>query len=141
MFWSKNWKAIRCIFVFLFCAALLIIELNYPGIEPDTGTSRTSFAGEATKTFSHNKKADALAEVSGSIADGIANTSYMSTNTVFYRVLPLKHIFLKTVLLYIPLILWTLITLLLQDRYLNRRYLISFIHNSDGEKRSAIRIK
>ncbi len=135
MFRSKNRLSVRCILIFLFCTALLLIELNNPGIDPDSVYASTASAGSLSKAPSHSKKADAINEASEPSGGLSADVSEAITSTsLSFRVLPLKYIFLKTVLLYIPLILWTLLTVLLQGGYTARTYLIQFIHNSDGAK-------
>ncbi|WP_185258583.1 hypothetical protein [Anaerocolumna chitinilytica] len=135
MFSSKHRLSVRCILVFLFCTALLLIELNNPGIDSDSAYGPVTSAGSFSNNLSRSKKADAIneaAEPSGGISAQVSDV--LTSSSLYFRVLPLKYIFLKTVLLYIPLILWTLLTVLLQGGYTARTYLIEFIHNSDGAK-------
>jgi hypothetical protein len=129
-------KAIRCIFSVLFCIALLTAELNITGASSDLDSSHTTKAGAITKAPSH--KTDSIYEVKEASGDEFAaSISAGAVNTLSFKVLHLKYIFLRTVLLYIPLILFARLTVLLQDGYIGRRFLMQFIHNSDGEKGAA----
>ncbi len=132
-----NKKAVRCILTVLFCLALLIAEMNISvASNSNLTSSHTTATGAIAKALSH--KADSLFEVKEASRDEF--TAGISAGTVkpfSFKVLHSKYIFLRTVLLYIPLILFARLTVLLQDSYIGRRFLMQYIHNSDGEKGAA----
>lgn len=141
MYRSKKEKSVCSVLVLIFSMALFLAELYIPGIDLDSALPSSVSADILSETSSHNKKADAMTEATESISsEASADISSTTANTLSFKVLPLKYIYLKAVLLYIPLILWTALTVLLKSGYISRRYLILFIHNSDGEKGEAASI-
>lgn len=137
---SRRMEVMRRIWVLLFCVAMISAEMN--SVDRDTYThfsgSDTNTAGALSAVSSHNKQIDAIDKTLGTLTDeAMSGISSGLENTFSFRIYPLKYLFLKTVLFYIPLILWTILIILLQSGYVSRRYLISFIHNSDGEKGEA----
>lgn len=133
----RNKKAVQCILTVLFCLALLTAEINISvASKIHSASSHTTKAGAFTKAPSH--KTDSIFEVKEVAGDEFtAGISAGTLNTFSLKVLHLKYIFLRAVLLFIPLILFTRLTVLLQDGYIGRRFLMQFIHNSDGEKGAA----
>lgn len=141
MYLSRKNKSVSSVLALIFCMAFIVAELYIPGMDLYSALHSTSSAGVLSKTSSQNKKTDAMTEVTEGIGDeAAADIASGTSNLLSLKLLPLKHIFLKTLLLYIPLILWTVSTVLLQSGYVSRKYLIQFIHNSDGEKGEAASI-
>ena len=134
---TRNKKAVQCILAVLFCIALLTAEINISvASNSNIVSSHTTTAGAITKAPSH--KTDSIFEVKEAAGDEFTDgISAGAVNAFSFKVLHLKYIFLRTVLLYIPLILFAWLTVLLQDGYIGRRFLMQFIHNSDGEKGAA----
>ncbi|SHO52707.1 hypothetical protein [Anaerocolumna xylanovorans] len=146
MCWSKKNRSVYGILAFIFCMVLFLAELSIPGMYSDSALPSSVSADNISadvlsETSPHNKKADVMAEVSENVGvEASADISSLTANTLSLKVLSLKYIYLKTILLYIPLILWTALTVLLKGGYISRMYLILFIHNSDGEKGKAASI-
>lgn len=111
---EKRIYAVHRIMACIFCTALLSSGLNIISMYLNREQPQPSNAQE-----SEEADAELLAGAAARAAIGV---------------LPLKYLYGKTVLLFVPLILWTLLTILLQDGYIGRIFLIKFIHNSDGEK-------
>lgn len=132
----RSKKAIHCIYAVLFCIILLTAELNISGAGNNLDSSHISTAGAISKAPTH--KTDSIFEVKEASGDEFtASISSGAVNTLSFKALHLKYIFLRTLLLNIPLILFARLTVLLQDGYIGRRFLMQFIHNSDGEKGAA----
>ncbi len=134
---TRNKKTVQYILTVFFCLALLTAEINISvASKIHSASSHTTTAGAITKAPSH--KADSIFEVKEAAGDEFtAGITAGAVNTFSFKVLHLKYIFLRTVLLFIPLILFARLTVLLQDGYIGRRFLMQFIHNSDGEKGAA----
>ncbi len=133
---ARSSNVIRRILAYLFCFALLSSEFNMFNI--DVGRKLTHPTKKAvSERGSGHKGVKGIAEFPGSF-DEEANGEMISNSNGRYSfgVLPIKYLIIRTDILFIPLILWVVITVLLQSGYISRMFLIRFIHDSDGEKGS-----
>lgn len=121
---------------FLFCLVILSSELNIFGKDSHSGQSDTDYPDTFSDTSSHNKKMDFLVEILAILSDEVKAdiSSGMLNNKLSFRSYSFKYMFLKTIKQGILLTSWVSLIILLQKKYVNRMYLIRFIHNSDGEK-------
>lgn len=134
----KKIRAVSRILVMLFCIALLSAELNTFDNDSNSGQSYLSSAGTISEGYHHHKNPGSISEVPGIFEDEVVGEILSGAGNRFsFRVLPLKYTLVRTFFLFIPLVLWSMRTVLLQSGYISRMFLIRYIHNSDGEKGEA----
>ncbi|WP_077611934.1 hypothetical protein [Clostridium sp. Marseille-P2415] len=134
----KKIRAVSRILAMLFCIALLSAELNMSDNDRNPGQSYFSSAGTISEGYHHHREAGSIAAVPGVLEDEVVGEILSGAGNRFsFRVLPLKYILVRTFFLFIPLVLWSIRTVLLQSGYISRMFLIRYIHDSDGEKGEA----
>lgn len=133
---ARSSNVIRRILAYLFCFALLSSEFNIFTV--DVGRKLPHPTKKAvSEPGSGQKGAKGIAEFPGSFDEEANGEMISNSNGRFsFGVLPMKYLIIRTDLLFVPLILWAVITVLLQEGYISRMFLIRFIHDSDGEKGS-----
>ncbi|MFR3728907.1 hypothetical protein [Lacrimispora sp.] len=133
---ARSGNGIHRILAYLFCFALLASEFNIFTI--DVGRKLSHPTKKAVwERGAGQKGVKGIAEFPGSFDEEANGEMISNSNGRFsFGVLPIKYLIIRTDLLFIPLILWTVITVLLQESYISRMFLIRFIHDSDGEKGS-----
>ncbi|WP_394522946.1 hypothetical protein [Lacrimispora sp. JR3] len=135
---AKGSNVIRRIFAYIFCFALLASEFNIFTLDPGRKLPHPTKKAVSERGAGH-KGIKGIAEFPGSFDEEANGEMINNSNGRFsFGVLPIKYLIIRTELLFIPLILWTVIAVLLQKGYINRMFLIRFIHDSDGEKGSRI---
>ena len=119
----------------LFCIAVFSIGMYAPNTGVDSFFSYPDSPHTMSVISSNVQGMDATNEMFGDITDEITSSLSSGTRNVFlYRVLPLIASFSAAVQPFIPLLIWIVFIVLLQNEFVDRMYLILFIHNSDGKK-------
>lgn len=136
----RNGKAGQMLFAYLFCLVLLFSELN--SFNQDFYRKQALPSGENGKEDVSNKKRAVFTKDFIGIAgeENSGETISPSSARINFGTLPVKYLISGIVLLFIPLVLWAVIAVLLQDSYIGRLFLIRFIHDSDGAKGMAERL-
>lgn len=124
-YWIKRIKAVRRTSAVLFCTALLLSGLNIFGVDLSRQSSQPQKAA----------KAKSIGEIPGMLGEEAGGELLTAAAGVSFGVSSLRYLFVRTDHLAVPLILWAVLTVLLQEGYTGRIFLIRFIHNSDGKKR------
>lgn len=125
-YWVKGVKTVRRTLAVLFCTALLLSGLNIFYIGPGRQPSRPQKA----------EKAKSIGEIPGMLGEEAGGEILLSAAAgASFGVPSLRYLFVRTDFLLVPFILWAVLTVLLQEGYTGRIFLIRFIHNSDGKKR------
>lgn len=138
----RKWSGIiRLVLAGLFCAAVLVTQLNT--VEAVKGFGHPGFfsVGAISNDNLYHKKNDVMIEPKDvleeeNVGDVLLNIGSRSS----FKSIVLNYICLKTFFLLIPFSLWPLRTVLLQEGYISRMFVIRYIHNSDGEKEAAGRL-
>ena len=129
-------RTISCrILSLLFCITVLSIGMYAPNTGVDSFFSYPN-SPHTTSTISNSiQRMDATNEMVGDITDEITSSILSGArNASLYRILPLIASFSTAVQPFIPLLIWIVFIVLLQNEFVDRMYLILFIHNSDGKK-------
>ncbi len=128
-------SVIRRIMAYLFCFALLSSEFNIFNIDIGRKLPHPVKKTVSEKGASH-KGVKGIIEYIGFDEEASGEMMSLSIGRASFGVMPMKYLIMRAELLFIPLILWAVITVLLQDGYIGKMFLIRFIHDSDGEKGS-----
>ncbi len=124
----KKTRSVSRILALLCCIALLFGELNVLGMDWIPGQA-------LQKGYAHPKKKDAFAEFPGALEEEAAGETLVDAwSRYLIGILPLKYLAVREFFLFVPLILWSERTMLMKEGYTGRKYLIRYIHDSDGEK-------
>jgi hypothetical protein len=124
----KKTRSVSRILALLCCIALLFGELNVLGMDWIPGQAQQ-------KGYAHPKKKDAFAEFPGALEEEAAGETLVDAwSRYLIGILPLKYLAVREFFLFFPLILWSERTMLMKEGYTGRKYLIRYIHDSDGEK-------
>lgn len=119
----------------LFCIAALSIGMYTPYEGVDSFFVLSDSLHTLPDASSGFQNLDAAEEIIGEIAEeDTAGFSAGSSVTSSYRVLPLTFSLSTAVLPFIPLLIWVVLKVLLQNEFCVRMYTILYIHNSDGGK-------
>lgn len=130
---AANGSVIRRVLAYLFCVTLLLSEFNIFNI--DIGRKPPHpLKKMVSERGSGQKGVRGIIEYSGFDEEASGERMNSSIGRTSFGVMPMKYLIMKTELLLIPLILWAVIIVLLQDSYIGRMFLMRFIHDSDGEK-------
>lgn len=134
-------KTISCgILTFLFYIAVLSIGMYSPNREVDSFFSYSNPSDTLSSSSGNLKRMDATDELFGEIADEIpASISSGTRNAFSHRIFPLVLSLSMAVQPFIPLFIWVVYNALLRNEFIDRMYVILFIHNSDGKKRDLSR--
>ncbi|MEY8352800.1 hypothetical protein AALB39_05500 [Lachnospiraceae bacterium 54-53] len=133
-YWGKRIPALRRIPAYIFSLALLFSGLNIFHTDVKRDPSQTWDEPE-TEEAENARKTKAIAGFPG-ISDEEANGEMLSDAAAGSSIgaFPVKYLFRGTELLFVPLILCALLTVVLQDGCTGGILIIKYIHNSDGEK-------
>lgn len=124
----KKTRSVSRILALLCCIALLFGELNVLGMDWIPGQA-------LQKGYAHPKKKDAFAEFPGALEEEAAGETLVDAwSRYLIGILPLKYLVVREFFLFVPLILWSERTMLMKEGNTGRKYLIRYIHDSDGEK-------
>ncbi|MFT4005026.1 MAG: hypothetical protein QM683_05065 [Lacrimispora sp.] len=124
-YWVKRIKTVRRTLAVLFCTAFLLSGLNIFCVDLSRGPSQPQKAA----------KAKSIGEIPGMLGEEAGGELLtVAAAGASFGVSSLKYLFVRTDLFLVPLILWAVLTVLLQEGYTGRIFLIRFIHNSDGKK-------
>ena len=124
----KKTRSVSRILALLCCIALFFGELNVLGMDWVPGQA-------LQKGYAHPKKKDAFAEFPGALEEEAAGETLVDAwSRYLIGILPLKYLAVREFFLFVPLILWSERTMLMKEGYTGRKYLIRYIHDSDGEK-------
>ncbi|GLB28959.1 hypothetical protein LAD12857_08820 [Lacrimispora amygdalina] len=128
----------RLVLVCLFCAAVLVTQLNTVEVVKGIGLPGFFPVGTISSDNLYHKKYDVMIEPKDvleeeTVGEVLLNIASRSS----FKSLVLNYICLKTFFLLIPFALWPLRAVLLQEGYISRMFVIQYIHNSDGEKEAA----
>jgi hypothetical protein len=124
-YWVKRIKTVRRTLAVLFCTALLLSGLNIFCVDLSRGSSQPQKAA----------KAKSIGEIPGMLGEEAGGELLtVAAAGASFGVSSLRYLFVRTDHLLVPLILWAVLTVLLQEGYTGRIFLIRFIHNSDGKK-------
>ena len=128
-------RTISCrMLALLFCISILSIGMYTPNTGVDSRFSYSDSSHSMSTTFSSIQKTDALNAI-GDITDEIVSSISSRARTTFsYRLLPLITSFSTALQPFIPPLIGIVFIVLLQNEFVDRMYLILFIHNSDGKK-------
>lgn len=130
----KSMKVIRY-FRVLLCLTFIISELNNHKMDLGTSVLRQAVSSDKTNLSSQNKDKTTEAVIQEALSeDATADISLGTVNILSGKLFCQKDVFPETLFHYSPLILFVILNVLLSQTYVNRMYLIRFIHNSDGEK-------
>lgn len=132
---AANGSVIRRIMAYLFCFALLSSEFNIFNIDLGRKLPHPVKKTVSERGASH-KGVRGIVEYIGFDEEASREMINSSVGRASYGAMPMKYLILRTELLFIPLILWAVITVLLQVGYIGKMFLIMFIHDSDGKKGS-----
>ncbi|WMJ89991.1 hypothetical protein [Anaerocolumna sp. MB42-C2] len=135
---SKKKKEISWLKTFLLCLVLILTELYALDVETEFQSLHTAAINNLSTVFWHNKRVDKIAEISRSLSDEVtSDISSGAVNLLSPKInsFDFLNLLIKNKGVY-PFTLKVLLALLL-NAYVIRRYLILFIHNSDGEKGAA----
>ncbi|GLC80034.1 hypothetical protein [Lacrimispora brassicae] len=131
----KRARAVSRMLALLFCIALLLAELNTPGMDGIPEQEYLALTGGVPKGHFHPKKNDAIAEFPGTVEeDAMGEILADGFSRFFFRSLPIKYLVMNKIFLFVPMVLWSERTVLMQEGYVSRKYLMGYIHDSDGEK-------
>lgn len=120
---------------FLICIAIMSIGMYTTNTGVDSFFSYPDSPYTMSSASNHLQRVDATNEVFGGITDEITpNISSGTRNTFTYRPLPLINVSSMAVQPFLPLFIWIVFIVLFRNEFVDRMYLILFIHNSDGEK-------
>jgi hypothetical protein len=104
-------------------------------MEVDSFFSYSDPTNTLSSSSGNLKRMDATDELFGEIADEIPASISSGTRDAFsYRSFPLVLSLSMAVQPFIPLFIWVVYHALLRNEFIDRMYLILFIHNSDGKK-------
>jgi len=124
----KKTRSVSRILALLCCIALFFGELNVLGMDWIPGQA-------LQKGYAHPKKKDAFAEFPGALEEEAAGETLVDAwSRYLIGISPLKYLAVRGFFLFVPLILWSERTMLMKEGYTGRKYLIRYIHDSDGEK-------
>ncbi|QHQ60863.1 hypothetical protein Ana3638_08860 [Anaerocolumna sedimenticola] len=132
---SKKKKEISWLKTILLCLVLILTELYALDVETEFQSLHTVAINNLSTVFWHNKRVDKIAEISRSLSDEVtSDISSGAVNLLSPKINSFDFLsfLVKNKGIY-PFTLKVLLTLLL-NAYVIRRYLILYIHNSDGEK-------
>lgn len=131
-------RTISCrILSFLFCIAIMTIGMYAPNTGVDSFFSYPDSPNTMSSPSIHLQKNDAASEMFGGLTDEITSSiSFRARNIFSYRFLPLIASSSTAIQPLLPLLLWIIFIVLLQNEFIDRMYLILFIHNSDGKKKA-----
>lgn len=124
-------KAGQVLFAYLFCLVLLSSEFNILNV--DLSRKRMDQLGKAGTETLKDHTGVFEEENSEMVLNG-------SSARLFFGVLPIKYLITGTVLFHVPLVIWSVISVLIQSGSISRMFLIHFIHDSDGEKGRALSV-
>ncbi len=131
----KKTTAIGRILAVLFCIAVMTTGMYAPNTGADSLFSYSDTSSNLSKASKCTNGMDATDEIFGSVTgETTANILSGTRDTFSFRILPLIFSFSTAVLPFIPLLIWIVFNVLLLNEFVNRMYLILFIHNSDGKK-------
>lgn len=132
---SNNRKAIRYLSVLTYCIVFIISELNNYDVDLEFGVSEQIFTSSGAEFSSHKNEENVDVIIHEAISEDITADFLLGTiNAISGKLSYHKDILTVIQLYYSPLILFMVLIILLSQCYVNRMYLIHFIHNSDGEK-------
>jgi len=127
-------KAIRRIWLILFSIAVMLTGMYIPNGVIDSCFSYPNSIHTMSAVSGYDKKMDAIDEKSGIVSNEIRTKLSSGIRNILLTRNNSKDLFSSAVLPFIPLILWAIINVLLRNEFIDRLYLILFIHNSDGKK-------
>ena len=129
-------RTISCrMLALLFCIAILSIGMYTPNTGVDSFFSYPNSPHTISTISSNVQRMDATSEMSADITDEVkSNITSETRDTFSYRVLPLISFFSTAIQPFIPLLIWIVFIVLMRNEFVDRMYLILFIHNSDGKK-------
>jgi hypothetical protein len=130
---ATNGSVIRRVLAYLFCLTLLLSEFNIFNIDISRKPPHP-LKKMVSERGSGQKGVRGIVEYTGFDEEASGEMINNSIGRTSFGVMPMKYLIMKSELLLISLILWAVILVLLQDSYIERMFLMRFIHDSDGEK-------
>ncbi|MGB8450821.1 MAG: hypothetical protein WCD89_00675 [Anaerocolumna sp.] len=124
---------IRRLLALQFCIMVMSAGMYAPNMEIDSLFSYSDVSDTKSTSFVYIHKMDATDEIFGNVT-GEVTANVSSGLTFSYRIIPITISFLLAILPFVPLFNGITLNVLLQDEFVDRMYLILFIHNSDGKK-------
>jgi hypothetical protein len=131
----KGITSIHRILVFVFCIAVTSMGMYAQNRSIDFPFSYSNTACTLSASFGNMKSLDVSDKILGIVTDETkSDRLFEENNALPYRLHSSEHLFSETILPFIPLIAWFVFAAFLQNEFVDRMYLILFIHNSDGKK-------
>ncbi|MDF2886104.1 MAG: hypothetical protein K0R23_489 [Lacrimispora sp.] len=137
----KKSRIFRLVLACLFCAAVLVTQLNAVGVVKGFGHPGFFSVGTISNDDLRHSIFDTMIEPNDVLEEetlGDVLLNFTSRSTL--KILALNYICLKTFFLLTPFALWSLRTVLMREGFISRMFVIRYIHNSDGEKEAAGRL-
>ncbi|WP_349944258.1 hypothetical protein ABFV83_12480 [Lacrimispora sp. BS-2] len=134
-FQVKKTRSVSWILALFCCIALLFGELNVLGMDWNPVRACLVLTQALPKGYAHWRKNDAVAGFPGALEEEAGDETLVDTWSRFMAgILPLKYLAVRELFLLVPLILWSERIMMMKEGYAGRKYLIRYIHDSDGEK-------
>jgi hypothetical protein len=131
----KKTRSVSWILALFCCIALLFGELNALGMDWNPVRACLVLTQALPKGYAHPGKNDAVAGFPGVLEEEAGGEILVDAwSRLMAGNLPLKYLAAREFFLFVPLILWSERTMLMKEGYAGRKYLIRYIHDSDGEK-------
>ena len=146
--WSKtkdgimvSIKLVQRIFVFLFCITCISTGMCnlYKGADSYSSYPNTTYS--ISSSYGFDKRIDAMNENSGSVTDQMKANILSEAREISSSRTNSSNGFIPNIfLMVIPFAVGIVLKILLQNEFVDKMYMILFIHNSDGKKGDSISI-
>lgn len=131
----KNMKAIRYYTLLTYCIVFIISELNNHDVDLENSALKQVFASNALDLLSQKKENNVGAIVQDTLSEDVTGDISLGTISLTSGKLSYQQgIFPGMLFRYNPFVLFVILIIRFSQCYVNRMYLIHFIHDSDGEK-------
>lgn len=125
----------RGILALILCITVIFSGMYASKMDIDSYFSCPYMEYTMSSSYSRFNKTDAASQMFEKETDEITAESLSGANgKLSEKINSFKYLFSTAVQPYIPIITWSILMILMQKIFVDKMYLILFIHNKDGKK-------